>query len=207
MQEKLKNIYEQTDCHKMYSTEYLDLLYNFIIINEEKQNKYLNPYEFAYINKISIKSALTFFLYFTNDSESSKQILNIELFFECTNNTCDSSIFLKECELDEGVYECSNCYKDYLYEDIKPFIKAYFTLNEGASDLFYSDPNSTMNILERLPDNLKEKSPSFINNSVHGEGDNQNNTIFLNELLELNRESKVPITNKLTPYERLMHRL
>ncbi|WP_461672556.1 hypothetical protein [Priestia megaterium] len=213
LRKKLESIYRKTNCHVKYPESYIDLLYRFIIINQEQKNKFLNPYEFSYINNISIRDSLTFFLYFTNDLEKENSILNIELFFECSNTTCSNRIFLNDCELDPGLYECNICGKEYIYEDIKPFIKAYFKLNENESTLLSNDSNSTINILEGMSDSLKVKSPSSefessLNLQTANEGDNLESAISLETLTELNTTSEgTSITNALSPYEKLKQRL
>ncbi|MGW6299654.1 hypothetical protein [Peribacillus butanolivorans] len=210
---KLENIYRETTCHNIYPDFYVNLLYNFIIVNKEQKNKFLNPYHFSYVNNISIEESLTFFLYFTNNLEEQDSVLDIELFFECSNGSCDNRIFLKECELDPGLYECNLCGKEYIYQDIKPFIKAYFKLNDLDFNLLSNDPNSTINILERVSDNLKVKSPSFENientcDYVSNEGDNSESAVSFDMLTELNATvDGAIITNALSPYEKLMQRL
>ncbi len=198
---KLEKIYIESNCLSEFSEDLLlsfDSYLQTIVLQNET---FISPYEFAVINKMSLEQSIKFFLYFVDDTDSEKGVLSTSLFFECTTNNCFERIFLDESQVDEFEYLCSECNKIYAYEDIKSIIKVYFQINEETlKDNEQFDKNSTMDILERMPDNLKEKSPSSSANQpvfdrcdegainlelVHSINSNQNNDVVSADFNEL----------------------
>ncbi|HFJ9270692.1 hypothetical protein ACTFO8_29090 [Bacillus cereus group sp. MYBK65-1] len=219
---KLQNNYHNSNCSSEFDFTLVNELYSFIKREVVDGYKYLNPYKFAHFNQISIPQTLKFFMYFCEDGP-----LEIQLFFECSSSNCiGERIFLDKDQIEDGIIPCEECGKDYDYEVIKHYIKAYFILkNEYKISLIEQtvndDPNSTYNILSGMPDNLKAFSPSPSdsddtlsdeeNASTISEGEFEafNDSIPLTELIQYNSDSNdLPITSSIeSPRKKLRTKL
>ncbi|HDR7446059.1 hypothetical protein ACS2QU_10800 [Bacillus cereus group sp. Bce005] len=205
---KLQNNYNNSSCSREFNVELVNELYSFIKREVIDGYKYLNPYKFAHINQLSIPQTLKFFMYFCEDGP-----LEIQLFFECSSANCVSErIFLNQDLINEKIIPCDECGKHYDYEVIKHYIKAYFILkNEYKNALieqtFTDDPNSTYNILNGMPDNLKAHSPSPSNSdgnlsqeenaSTTSEGEFSDSVSYI-DLIQNNTDSDgSPIVNSI----------
>lgn len=185
---KLIDTYRETDCHLEYPEQILEVFDNFIRDEKKLDHKYLNPYKFALTAKISIAESIKFFLYFSGENN----LIHPLPFFDCFNSSCSGvRIFLNQSEqIEEEMFLCEECGNVYDYEDVKKFILLYFELNPeieiplNQKHLSSKDPNSTYDILDGLPDNLKVKSPSSTVNI--DEGEHQNEAISLDQALEQN---------------------
>ncbi|PFK30745.1 hypothetical protein COJ18_27050 [Bacillus cereus] len=158
---KLHNTYHNSNCSKEFEIEIVNELYSFIKREVIEGYKYLNPYKFAHLQHLSIAQTLKLFMYFCEDGP-----LEIQLFFECSSPNCVSErIFLNKDHMQDGLVTCEECDKDYDYDIIKHYVKAYFLLKDEYKTALIqqsesSNPNSTYNILNGMPDNLKDYSPS-----------------------------------------------
>lgn len=196
---RLIEIYHESDCHLTFSERLLEQFDNFIRDEKKTDRNYLNPYRFALATNISVADSIKFFLYFTGE----KKLLIALPFIDCfTPNCTGSRIFLNECEgIEEGVLSCEHCGREYLLEEVKKFILLYFKLKpeiqipQNQMHLTATDPNSTFNILEGLPDILKVQSPSLT--ITENEGDLQEEqAISLEQVIEQNIDLKGnPIIN------------
>ncbi|MCU4932822.1 hypothetical protein CON17_11795 [Bacillus thuringiensis] len=216
---KLQNIYHNSNCSQEFRIDLVNELYSFIKSEVVEGFKYLNPYKFAHINQITMPETLKFFMYFCENGP-----LEIQLFFECSSSNCVSEkIFLDTEAIDEGIITCEECGKDYDYEVVKHYIKAYFILKDEYKSALIEpavtgDPNSVYNILNGMPDNLKGHSPSRSNSidglspeenaSTTSEGE-YNHSIPFTELIEQNIGSDgSPIISSIeSPIKKLNHRL
>ncbi|MFP3374973.1 hypothetical protein SB767_00680 [Bacillus sp. SIMBA_069] len=216
---KLQSTYHDSNCSQEFNIVLVNELYSFIKREVIDGFKYLNPYKFAHLNQLTIPQTLKFFMYFCE-----KGPLEIQLFFECSSSNCVSEkIFLDKEVIDEGIITCEECGKDYDYEVIKHYIKAYFILkNEYKTALIEptvtGDPNSVYNILNGMPDNLKGHSPSH-SNSIEALSQEENapttsegefsDSIPFTDLIQLNMDPDgSPIVNSIeTPKKKLRTKL
>jgi hypothetical protein len=195
---KLVQAYRLTDCIAEFDEFYLQAFFNYISSNNNPKRPYLNPYEFAFFNKISIEEALRFFMYFTHPEHG---ILDANLFFDCPSLNCtDEKIYLDNL-VDESYLYCDGCNKEYIIESVKPFIKVYFIIktefNEPDERFIRKDKNSTYEIIEGLPDILKGESPiSTINVNLDVGEEQKSPEVPLSDLISLNEKvSGEPITS------------
>lgn len=157
---KLEEIYKSSMCNQYYNADLFTSFYSYFQNSMEEKRKYLTPYEFAYINSLNTEDAIRLFLFFTNEEINKDSALIIKPFFECDNHDCDYKIFLDEDSVDEGIYHCILCSKEYLHDEIISSVKIYFEINyKFFEEVEQYDKNSTYEILKRLPGNLKDGSP------------------------------------------------
>jgi len=161
--------------------------------------KYLSPYQFAAERRISLESALSFFMCLSDEGG----VFDFEVFFECSSSYCGNKIVL-DYELTQFVEEpddpiiCTECDKDYFVSTVVPYIKVYFIIKsepESAPPTPHRrDPNSTFQALQGLPKShdLKSKSPSSTTPKLPSdEGDVPNNdgAVTLSQLATANVSS------------------
>lgn len=165
--EKLTRIYHETECDKYFSESILKSFDKFVRKSVLERNKYINPYRFARQVELPIEDSIRFLMYFTNDNG----ILNIFMFFECSTSTCVSTRIFFNMEYKDEIIACDECGKEYVFEDIIDFTKVYFQIKPDLhvpppeEEFISHDRNSTIEILRRLPDNLKNASPPSFSSS------------------------------------------
>jgi hypothetical protein len=197
--EKLTSTYLDSGCVNYFPDKMLNDFSTYLKgFAANGRKKYLNPYRFAIDFNTPIRDAIKFFMFFTNDDG----ILDIKYFFECSNSACSSHrIFLEsislnksEEQLDELIF-CDMCSRDYDLSTVIPYIKVYFqlkpdfTIPKEESRIYKSDPNSTIEALEGLPDHLKVESPSSTipTRSHPDEGDDS--AVALETIVSINKET------------------
>lgn len=169
---KLISIYDKSNYATIFDRSYVSMLDEFLSEKFVNNSTYLSPYEFSVIQKLSLQESIKVFSCFTGD----EGIIDVCYFFECTNPSCiasrvfiDKSLFQNpdfEDEIDEHLLHCYECGREFLFEDVIPFIKIYFKFHPEITIQTLEinrkvDPNSTIQILSGLPTVLKPDSPSL----------------------------------------------
>lgn len=184
--ERLKNIYSNqivvdASFRYRFPEKLVHHFDHFIRENIANENKYLSPYSFAIDFGLRTDDAIQLFILFS----SVDGVFNIVPFFECSNIHCpDERIYIENGHDPEDPLFCDECERPYFIDEIRHYIKLYFQLKpelfipEEMVTWSTSDPNSTYEALQRMPDYLKGESPSLLSDEISrtsdGEGDYQN---------------------------------
>ncbi|WP_100406639.1 hypothetical protein [Bacillus solitudinis] len=171
---KLEHIYRSQDIKSLFpkiTIEKIDLF----IRKTDAFSTFISPYKFAMENGITINESVKLFMYLTYEDDG---LFDTIFYFECSRSSCHSSrIYFSN--IDEDVLHCDECGKRYSLQTIRPYIKVLFKLKDDIdipNEILTkkkSDPNSTYQALEGLPDHLKPESPSSLTefSQAHDEGD------------------------------------
>ncbi|MCM3452788.1 hypothetical protein M3685_02350 [Heyndrickxia oleronia] len=175
--EKFVKDFKESDFSNNYPKDILSNLFQFLKDEYNHGYEFLNPYKFAIDSGISDEKSIQLFLFFTDKDK----LFNVEPFIDCPRCTGKRLSLSPEEILDGEIIYCDDCKKEYLASNLQNHLYLYFKINDSFTipenlkeERF--DPHSTLDIWNRLNDNLKEESPSSLLNNLnviseHVEGD------------------------------------
>ncbi|MHA7963505.1 hypothetical protein ACX93W_05110 [Paenibacillus sp. CAU 1782] len=189
--EKLKHIYNNSNCKHHFQISVLESLHTFIQQSLNSRKKNINPHDFSKFTGLTLKSSLQFLLYFSDKDG----VFEVVYFFECTKSVCNNRIYLVEDDLNssENVVACEECGNSYVIGNVQEYIRAHFRVRKEylsqipkiTTQVSKVDPKSTFEALKGLSDDLKQKSPSSLDEFLEfGEGDEE--SVALDQLDEGN---------------------
>jgi hypothetical protein len=194
--EKLKVLFQNSTLTQFLNKDIIERLDDFIRTELNNGYEYLNPYKFAFENKILDDHSLQLFLTYTDDDK----LFKIKAFVDCYKCT-GKKLNLSNLEVDEYIY-CDDCRTEFSIKEFNKHYYLYFKLNDDIElpdkrQIERFDPYSTYDIMNRLHGNLKVESPSSYSSNIKGtdEGDYPT-AATVTEIIQNNSDSKGnPISN------------
>lgn len=197
--EKLHRIFNSSGCSDYFPDSLVNNLHRFMKSSLEQGKRLISPYKFADFSGITVKDAVTFFMFFTVESYP----LKVVFFFECSRLACSNRIYLDNNDLQDIYSEviCDDCGKQYKVIEIREHIQAYFRIDNSIMLTDFNlrqpsgDPNSAFSAFKGMPESLKIESPSFSDEISNGnnEGDDK---LSIVAIAESNRTKQGKVINE-----------